>query len=322
MKIRKLIAGISVAMMAFSLAACGGQNAKTSGATDAPDSGGVQPTLVGSGKDLHLSFPDAPAPKDLKVWVQNKGTGRAVESTDTVVAHYLGQVWKNEKPFDSSFERGAPTGFPLSGVIPGWQQGLAGLPVGTKVIISVPPELGYGPDGGRAQAGIGATDVIDFYVEIVDAFGVNQAGDKAAKPEAKVADLPVELTGAVGEPVKLSVKASATAPTAPASAVIARGSGASVAKSNTTVYVQYAMSLWDNSQTEVTYGKSGPQAIPMGRGSLFDALTGVPVGSRVLITYPETSGGDSAQRMPSLAVVVDILGQVDNPPAAADTQQK
>lgn len=323
MNIRQLIAGVSAAVLALSLAACGGQGAKdgdqttdkTTSAADKPDASGPQPTVTGSGKDLHLAFPDAQAPKDLKVWVQQKGSGRAVAETDTVIAHYVGQVWKNEKPFDSSFSRGAPTGFSLQNVIAGWRQGLTGLPVGTKVIVSVPPELGYGSTGNK-DAGIGATDVIDFYVEIVDAFGINQAGDKAAKSEAKVADLPVELKGALGEPVTLTVKAGAAQPKALTHTVIARGSGAAVAEKDTTVYVQYAMSLWDNSQTEVTYGKSGPQAVPMGSGSVFDSLAGVSVGSRVLITNAETSGGDSAQRMPSLAVVVDILGQLATPSAS------
>lgn len=328
MKIRQLIAGMGALALAVSLAACGGQGAKAGGSGDkagastqqsgavTPDSSGPQPKVSGSGAALHLTFPNAEAPKNLKVWVQQQGTGRKLEATDLVIAHYVGQVWKNDKPFDSSFSRGAPTPFSLQNVIPGWTQALTGLPVGTKVIVSVPPELGYGPNGGNKDAGIGANDVIDFYVEIVNAFGANQSGEKSAKVETDVAALPVELTGAVGEPVSLKVKAGAAEPTKLTHTVIARGSGPVVAKKDVTVYVQYAANFWDNSRTETTYGQGGPRALPIGHGAIFDSLIGIPVGSRVLIMSPSAAGGNSGQRVPSMAVVVDILGQMPTPPAA------
>lgn len=129
----------------------------------------AHPTVLAQGKDTKLSFPKSPAPEGLTVWVAQEGTGPVVKETDTVTANYVGQVWGNSTPFDSSFSRGEPASFSLQRVIPGWTQGLKNQKVGAKVILSIPPAMGYGPDGGRPEAGIGANDFIAFYVEIVDA---------------------------------------------------------------------------------------------------------------------------------------------------------
>jgi FKBP-type peptidyl-prolyl cis-trans isomerase len=54
-------------------------------------------------------------------------------------------------------------------VIQGWDQGLIGKHVGDRVLLVIPPALGYGPSGGQSSAGIGANDTLIFVVDIVDA---------------------------------------------------------------------------------------------------------------------------------------------------------
>lgn len=93
------------------------------------------------------------------------------------------------------------------------------------MILSIPSEMGYGPQGGNAQAGIGKDDTIAFYVEILAAYGVNQAGDPNAKVETDVASLPVEITGELGKPITVKVKDGVASPTEVSTTVIARGSG-------------------------------------------------------------------------------------------------
>ena len=98
-----------------------------------------------------LDFSDAPAkaPKKLEVITLIEGEGPEVEQGDTVTVDYYGAVWGNEKePFDESYS-GTPASFQLveGALIPGWVQGLEGVKVGSRVMLVIPPELGYGPQG-------------------------------------------------------------------------------------------------------------------------------------------------------------------------------
>lgn len=109
-----------------------------------------------------IEFPDNEAPADLVVKVIEEGTGEEITEADTIAANYTGWSWQGEQ-FDSSFERGEPTEFPLSGVIPGWTQGLSGLKVGAKVLLVIPSVMAYGDQATQGPAG-----PLAFYVEIVE----------------------------------------------------------------------------------------------------------------------------------------------------------
>lgn len=109
-----------------------------------------------------IEFPDNEAPADLVVKVIEEGTGEEVTEADTIAANYTGWSWQGEQ-FDSSFDRGEPSEFPLSGVIPGWTQGLSGLKVGAKVLLVIPSDMAYGDQPAQGPAG-----PLAFYVEIVE----------------------------------------------------------------------------------------------------------------------------------------------------------
>jgi FKBP-type peptidyl-prolyl cis-trans isomerase len=79
------------------------------------------------------------------------GTG-ATASGGTCVMHYTGWLWENDakgKKFDSSLDRGSPFSFGLGKgqVIKGWDEGVAGMKVGGKRTLLIPPSLGYGTRG-------------------------------------------------------------------------------------------------------------------------------------------------------------------------------
>lgn len=71
------------------------------------------------------------------------GTGSEVTLADTITVNYEGTL-TDGTVFDSSYSRGEPATFPLSGVIQGWQQGITGMKVGGKRKLSIPANLGYG----------------------------------------------------------------------------------------------------------------------------------------------------------------------------------
>ncbi|WP_127573507.1 FKBP-type peptidyl-prolyl cis-trans isomerase [Georgenia faecalis] len=126
------------------------------------------PTASGSfGDKPVLTFPGGPAPEGLQVSVLERGDGPLVEAGDTIVVHYLGQVWDGSI-FDTSYDRGQTISFPIGMgmVIGGWDDGLVGQTIGSRVLLSIPPEHGYG-ERGVPQAGIGGTDTLVFVVDIV-----------------------------------------------------------------------------------------------------------------------------------------------------------
>lgn len=92
-----------------------------------------------------------------------QGSGAEVQESGTVKAHYTGWLLDGTQ-FDSSWDSGAPIDFPLSNVIQGWQQGLAGQKVGSQVLLVIPPDLGYGD---QESGSIPANSTLVFVVDIL-----------------------------------------------------------------------------------------------------------------------------------------------------------
>ncbi|MDK1345718.1 FKBP-type peptidyl-prolyl cis-trans isomerase [Streptomyces sp. 378] len=86
------------------------------------------------------------APKDLKEQVLIKGDGKKVEAGQGLIAQYTGVKWEDGKKFDSSWDHGGATAFQIGNgsVVAGWDKGLVGKHVGDRVLLVIPPSLGYG----------------------------------------------------------------------------------------------------------------------------------------------------------------------------------
>ncbi|GEL98911.1 FKBP-type peptidyl-prolyl cis-trans isomerase [Cellulomonas terrae] len=106
-----------------------------------------------------------PAPTELVVQPLIKGTGAEVTEDQTLTVNYTGWLWDGTQ-FDSSWDSGEPVQFALTGVIPGWTQGLAGQTVGSQVLLVIPPALGYGD---QASESIPAGSTLIFVVDILAA---------------------------------------------------------------------------------------------------------------------------------------------------------
>lgn len=123
------------------------------------------------GVPTSLDFSGTPAPnKRLRTAVLIEGEGEKVAKGDVLVADYLGQVYQGKQPFDESFSGEQPASFPigLGFVVKGWDKALVGVPVGSRVMLQIPPELGYGKQG-QPQAGIKGTDTLYFVVDVLGA---------------------------------------------------------------------------------------------------------------------------------------------------------
>ncbi len=100
----------------------------------------------------------------LQYKIIKEGTGPQPKLTDAVVANYRGTLI-NGTEFDSSFKRGQPATFPLTGVIKGWTEALQLMKVGSKYQLFIPPNLAYGDRGMGPDLGPNSTLI--FEVELV-----------------------------------------------------------------------------------------------------------------------------------------------------------
>lgn len=104
-------------------------------------------------------------PSGLQYRILVTGTGPKPKAEDTVVCNYKGMLLDNTE-FDSSYKRGEPATFPVSGIIKGWTEALQLMPVGSKWQLFIPPELAYG-ERGASRGGIGPNATLVFEVELL-----------------------------------------------------------------------------------------------------------------------------------------------------------
>lgn len=93
------------------------------------------------------------------------GDGAEVQPGDTVTVNYCGAGYGGLAVFDSSWSRGEPIAFPLSNLIPGWQEGIPGMKVGGQRLLVIPGSLGYGESG---APGIAPNETLVFVIELLD----------------------------------------------------------------------------------------------------------------------------------------------------------
>jgi FKBP-type peptidyl-prolyl cis-trans isomerase FklB len=102
-------------------------------------------------------------PSGLQYKILKAGTGPKPAASDTVACNYRGTLIDG-KEFDSSYKRGQPSKFPVSGVIKGWTEALQLMPVGSKWQLVIPSDLAYGENGNQ---GIPPNSTLIFEVELV-----------------------------------------------------------------------------------------------------------------------------------------------------------
>jgi FKBP-type peptidyl-prolyl cis-trans isomerase FkpA/FKBP-type peptidyl-prolyl cis-trans isomerase FklB len=100
----------------------------------------------------------------LQYKVLTMGDGAKPVATDTVKVHYSGKLLDGTE-FDSSYARNEPISFALNRVIPGWTEGVQLMPIGSKFVFYIAPELGYGEGGGGP---IPPNSTLVFEVELLD----------------------------------------------------------------------------------------------------------------------------------------------------------
>ena len=275
-------------------------------------SSGALPTVDGDfGQPPKVDVPDEEPPSELVVKTLSKGSGAKVESDQTVFVDYLGARWDDGQTFDASFDS-EPLNFVTGsgGIIPGFEQGLVGQTVGSRVLLVIPPDLAYGdqPPGDPIQPG-------DSLVFVVDILGAYSATDSAKGSPTPIEDDSYPFVPILPKKPEIAVPPGNAPPNLVAIPVIT-GDGPKV-KSGDTVVVQYVGVLWRNGQEFDSSWGRGVFVTEIGAGNVIkgwdQGLVGKTVGSRVLLVVPSKLGyGDqgSGKIKPGddLVFAIDILG--------------
>ena len=114
-----------------------------------------------------VTIPDTAPPADLVVEDLAVGEGEEAAAGHNVEVHYVGVAWSNGEQFDASWDRGDSFGFRLGRgqVIEGWDEGVAGMKVGGRRRLTIPPHKGYGARG--AGGVIGPNETLVFVVDLL-----------------------------------------------------------------------------------------------------------------------------------------------------------
>ena len=115
----------------------------------------------------NVDIPAGAPPAELVREDLEVGTGAEATPGKTVEVHYVGVAWSTKKQFDASWDRNETFDFPLGKgrVIRGWDEGVAGMRVGGRRRLTIPPAMGYGARG--AGGAIGPNETLVFIVDLL-----------------------------------------------------------------------------------------------------------------------------------------------------------
>ncbi|HEY3880013.1 MAG TPA: FKBP-type peptidyl-prolyl cis-trans isomerase [Trebonia sp.] len=144
-------------------------------AAQTSNGGGALPTVTApaagstAGPTVKINTKATP-PTKLTVKTLTKGTGAVVKKGQDIAVQYNGLIWRTGASFQSSYTEDTPFTTPIGEgeVIPGWDTGLVGQTVGSRVMLVIPPAEGYGT-AGASTVGIKGTDTLVFVVDILAA---------------------------------------------------------------------------------------------------------------------------------------------------------
>lgn len=322
--LRKLAAGLSIAVISFALAGCSDSESEDSASPSLDASASASPSAVESSasptstieasSDLSVievtdtDIPEVtiPAPwavDETRTRVLREGGDQKLEDTSTTTINYVGLNARTGEVFDSSYEN-APATFSLQQVIAGFQKGLTGQTVGSRVLIAMPSEDGYAT--GNEAAGIEVGDTLVFVVDIISANYQSATGE----PVTPESGLPtIEMTD---EGPELSIPDGASKPSELVVQPLIEGQGTKVT-AESTIQVKYRVWNWDTG--EVVQDAWEPQ-----QGALAELIEGwkqglldQPAGSRVMLVvppdlaYPDGSNDPSVKPGQTLVYVIDLL---------------
>ena len=277
------------------LSACGSEAEQVTACSPAPTPTDGQIEITDLSVKPYIQTPSEP-PVDLEVEDIVQGSGPQASAGSFIVVQYVGISCSTGLQFDATWDKGQPYSIELGAgkVIKGWDEGIVGMAVGGRRLLTIPPEKAYGSSG-SGSGSIGPNETLLFIVDLL-------------------ALVPTDLE-----------KPAVSVPDEPASELLitdlAEGEGPEV-QSGDIVYVHYVgYSQSTNTQFDASWDRGREQYIifPLGQGTVIDGweegLLGMKVGGRREIVIPpdlaygqDGAGGGIIAPDETLVFVVDLLG--------------
>jgi peptidylprolyl isomerase len=166
MPLRRCTLALGLAFATLAAAGCGGSGPEKEAAAP-PATATPTPTATAAATKPEVKVPKGRPPRTLVIKDIKVGSGAVAKPGDTVAVQYVGVSYLNGRQFDASWDRGQPLVFPLGAgqVIKGWDRGVAGMKVGGRRRLIIPPRLAYGPQGSPGV--IGPNETLVFVVDLV-----------------------------------------------------------------------------------------------------------------------------------------------------------
>jgi peptidylprolyl isomerase len=309
---RPLTAAAALCLAALTIAACGGGSSGGSAAARAD-----VPVVTGAlGSDPLISLPAVKPPGTLVVRTLRHGSGAAVKPHSFVTFNVEGKVWAGDRLVIDSYTDRKPQGLPLGAGLPAWQH-LAGQRVGSRVLMVVPPKDGFGPRG-NSSINVTGADTLVFVFDILSAVPADGHAAGTVLPYRAAPGMPQVTTSVQGP--QITVPKHTKPPRHLVTRLLVRGTGPAVVAGETVV-TQYTGAVWRNGKVfNSSWAQGSPQAFELGKGQVIRGwqrgLTGLPVGSRVLLVIPPSLGYGKSGNPPlvkgkdTLVYVVDILAAI------------
>lgn len=267
------------------------------------------PAVTGElGQAPQMEAGSGKAPTSLQVRVLYEGEGRSVTAKDQVLMDTLGNLWDG-KTVMSTFRVGdSAQGYAMSEVIPGWKQALIGKKLGSRIQITVPPQLGF---QGEAAKRIPANSTMVFVIDLISAMDLsNVSALKQAKKIDKSFDkLPkgLKISGAPGSQPQVTIDPALPAPKTKQVIMLYQGKGENLEPDDFPGVHLTAASYEDGTWSKVSSSwPSGKMVSTPSTVQTTPQFLGVPVGSRMVMIEPAEGERQGSKAHPARIAVYDI----------------
>lgn len=283
----------------------------SSSASDAsaPEVKGKFPAVTGElGQAPQMESGSGKVPTSLQVRVLHEGEGRSVTAKDQVLMDTLGNLWDG-KTVMSTFRVGdSAQGYAMSEVIPGWKQALIGKKLGSRIQITVPPQLGF---QGEAAKRIPTNSTMVFVIDLISAMDLsNVSALKQAKKIDKSFDkLPkgLKISGAPGSQPQVTIDPALPAPKTKQVIMLYQGKGPKLEPDDFPGVHLTAASYEDGTWSKVSSSwPSGKMVSTPSTVQTTPQFLGVPVGSRMVMIDPAEGERQGSKAHPARIAVYDI----------------
>ena len=171
MNTRIRFAAVLMTCAALGFAGCGDDDddeSASTGTTETQAAEAPDASAVDTSTRPKVEVPESQPPAGLQIEDIVEGDGATATAGATVTVQYVGVSYSTGKQFDASWDSGQPFSFALGtgGVIPGWDQGVAGMKEGGRRRLTIPPELGYGETGKPPD--IAPNETLIFVIDLLE----------------------------------------------------------------------------------------------------------------------------------------------------------